>query len=281
LACARLLLLLLAAASAAPACYCIGAPHGAEAYQPYSTVIVDPDEFNTTTLGELTSQGKAVLAYINAGYAEEWRWYWPIAVQAGIVHEPTEYEGEHLVEYWSPAWRAILVNYTLSTLQQGYTGVYLDNIDAAEAIAELQPPWAQGVDPRQAMIDLVSNISSAAHASGGLVYVNIGAATSLLWDDRLLDQVDGVLREETLLTLQDTCKTRPADPAEALETLYSLLHAKANGKDVIAVEYVDNRLEAWIAWLVYATLGFKPVLQPACDPDYTRPPLPTPWAPWP
>ena len=258
------------------ACYCIGSTHQPADYARFEIVIVDPDETPSSLVELLHSQGKIVLGYVNIGYAEDWRWYWPRLVESGIVHENAGYEGEYLVEYWSSTWRAVVENYTVEVLKKGYDGVYLDNVDAYYTILERDPPWAAGVNLEAEMKWLVGNISVEARSMGKLVYVNIGSATPLLWDPRFLSSVDGVLREETLLALEDTCDSSFNPPGEVFDTLAALVNARLHGKTVLAVEFVDSYGEAVLVEAAYVPLGITPILQPACDPDYEGLPLPLP-----
>jgi len=114
------------------ACYCLQNITVEKASRHnWSIAIVEPSETPQDAFQALKSHASLLLAYINAGYAEEWRPYWESMVEAGIVHGETEYEGEHLVEYWSPEWRDMILSTALDYLADGYDGVYLDNMDAA------------------------------------------------------------------------------------------------------------------------------------------------------
>ncbi len=254
------------------ACYCIGSPFALDDASAFDIVILDPDEAPESLVESLQAQGSLVLAYINAGYAENWRWYWDLAAEAGIVHEAAGYEGEYLVEYWSPKWHDIILEYAERVLEAGYDGVYLDNVDAAAVLSEAGPPWAAGVDLNESMLDLVAEVSSL----GAPVLVNLGSATWLV--PGLAEAgVDGVLREETLYRLVGECTVEPVDPMEASEALAALRQARGLGLTVIMEEYVSNKAQAALVYAVALSLGASPVAQPACDPDYTRPPLTPPW----
>ncbi len=260
------------------ACYCIGSTHPQEAYEPYDIVITDPDETSTEILESLQSMGKTVLSYINVGYAEDWRWYWPTVSGSGVVHGLSEYKGEYLVEYWSVLWREVILNYTVAVMGEGYDGVYLDNIDASYMLWEESPAWLDGRDPIEEMGELVASVKETVSGYGGLVFVNIGVAHSLLFDGEFLSSIDGVLKEEVFFVLTGECETAPVLEEEYSQALEALSHAARAGRTVIVVEYVENPVQAWTAWILHRIHGVVPVLQPACDPDYMGVPLPSP--PW-
>ena len=190
---------------------------------------------------------------------------------SGIVHGPTEYEGEYYVEYWSPLWHSLMAGLAGQYEDEGYDGVYLDNVDAYTVLEEKQPSWAQGVDLRSEMIRLIADIRAG---TSGLIYINLGGALEdLNGGVELLGTVDGVLREEILYYSTGTCTNRPGSPATALEQLFILARARAAGLDVLVVEFVHPGPQALIAGLTHTLLGLHPILQPACSPDYTQPPI--------
>ncbi len=256
------------------ACYCIGSPPSLVEASRFKVVVVDPDEAPTGLVEELRGEGVAVLAYINAGYAESWRSYWNNTSIRSIVHGPTEYEGEYYVEYWSPAWRSLLRGLAERALEAGYSGVYLDNIDAYESIIETGPSWALGVDPRREMIGLVAEVSEEVRARGGLVYVNIGGALADLgggWAIR--SYIDGYFREEHYTVLLGECSSGWRSPLEALYEGLLMAGARLAGLDVVAVEFVNSRAEAALTAVLNAINGAYTVAQPSCDPLYMGPPI--------
>ncbi|MCE4625123.1 MAG: endo alpha-1,4 polygalactosaminidase [Desulfurococcales archaeon] len=257
-------------------CYCIGSPPSVDEASQFEIVIVDPDETPNQTIEGLHSYGRKVLAYINIGYAENWRDYWNTSGLQDIVHGETEYEGEYYVEYWSTLWHNIILEAVDEALSSGYDGVYLDNVDAYQAIEEISPPWAEGVDLKQAMIDLIALISGHVKSSNpeGLVYVNIGGALrDLDGGSSIAQYIDGYIREEVLYYSVDVCTNRVADPFNALIDEGYLAKGTLSGLDVNVVEFVDGWHEAVIASLFHLAAGAHLIAQPSCDPYYMNPPL--------
>ena len=84
--------------------------------------------------------GRLVIAYMSIGEAEDYRYYWNAAWTATppswLIEENPDWPGNYKVEYWDPAWQAVLfgndTSYLKRILDAGFDGVYLDIIDAFE-----------------------------------------------------------------------------------------------------------------------------------------------------
>ena len=83
---------------------------------------------------------RLVLAYVNIGAAEDYRYYWQPDWRIGdppwLAAPYDGYEDEIFVEYWSPEWQAIIFGspeaYIDRVLAAGFDGAYLDNVLAYE-----------------------------------------------------------------------------------------------------------------------------------------------------
>jgi cysteinyl-tRNA synthetase len=173
----------------------------------YDMVVVDPTvtsewSFNAKQMVQAlkASKGydgvhrKLVLAYIDIGQAEEWRWYWhghPTYEQYGgcrqdyitqirswapwvVACDPDGWGGNYPVAYWEPAWHEVVLSGTdlgsslnLSfdsmldeVVQDGFDGVYLDWVEAWEMDAVQQRAASAGVDPGQEMLRLIQAIKN-------------------------------------------------------------------------------------------------------------------------
>lgn len=264
-------------------CNCIGSSLDPNTASKFQILIVDPDETAASLLAQYEEMGKTVLAYINVGYAEDWRPYWNDTRLHGIIHNETEYEGEYYVEYWDPLWLHTIANYVEACLNQGYDGIYLDNIDAYIVLNESNYTWIQGIDLREAMIQLVANLSTLAKnltRNHALVYVNIGGALEDLEGGTILaDYIDGYLREEVIFYSQAKCVSKRVPPSDWWRQESYLIQGVKAGLDVNTVEFVSNYNEVIYSTLVHVRWGIRIILQPSCDPDYTHPPLQLPQAP--
>jgi cysteinyl-tRNA synthetase len=82
-----------------------------------------------------------ILAYVDIGQAEDWRWYWKdhwgIGTPEWIVgDDPNDWEGNYPVAYWYPAWEKIAIygrggqSHVQATLDAGFDGIYMDWVEA-------------------------------------------------------------------------------------------------------------------------------------------------------
>ncbi len=87
---------------------------------------------------------RLLIAYMSIGEAEDYRFYWQAGWAPGspswIEAENPNWEGNYKVEYWNPAWQAVIFGdegaYLDRILAAGFDGVYLDIIDAYEYFEE-------------------------------------------------------------------------------------------------------------------------------------------------
>jgi len=77
---------------------------------------------------------RLVLARVSVGYAEDERFYWqrewgigePTWIQALGPDRP----GQYAIEFWNPAWKAIIGRYFAGIMDLGFDGVVLDGVEA-------------------------------------------------------------------------------------------------------------------------------------------------------
>lgn len=114
----------------------------------YDVLIMDPfhngTAFTASQVNAIRAKAnggsRLVIAYVNIGAAENWRYYWDENWETGdpswIDDEYDGYPDEHWVHYWDSAWRDIIFgndsSYLKRVLDAGFDGVYLDNILAFE-----------------------------------------------------------------------------------------------------------------------------------------------------
>lgn len=114
----------------------------------YDLLIIDPFYsgrlLTKTDIQSLQTKGnggkRLVIAYLNIGAAEEFRYYWQKNWEignpswiAGRYSDP-RYSNEFWVKYWEKDWQDIIFgknsSYLKKILDSGFNGVYLDNIEA-------------------------------------------------------------------------------------------------------------------------------------------------------
>jgi len=132
---------------------------------------------------------KLIIAYIDIGEAEDWRWYWkwskkwskrkprPAAWPDYILsHDPDGWEGNYPVAYWDKRWKDIIIygkNQDSSpyrdyhsvldeVIKDGFDGVYLDWVEGFENDAVVAEAQRQGKNPAIEMIKFIQEIRNYA-----------------------------------------------------------------------------------------------------------------------
>ena len=86
---------------------------------------------------------RLVLARMNVGYAEDERYYWErdwkIGAPTWIKALGPERPGTYVVEFWNPAWKAIVGKYFAGIMDLGFDGVVLDGIEAYRRFEFMTP----------------------------------------------------------------------------------------------------------------------------------------------
>jgi cysteinyl-tRNA synthetase, unknown class len=120
----------------------------------YDVVLIDLffNDGTALTAVDITSLKKKqnghdrlVICYMSIGEAESYRYYWQSGWHYGnpswLDLRNPNWPGNYKVQYWDPAWQAIIYgntqtngydSYTKQILDAGFDGVYLDIIDAFE-----------------------------------------------------------------------------------------------------------------------------------------------------
>jgi len=115
----------------------------------YDVVLIDLfyDELTELTPADITqlktkhnNGSRLVIAYMSIGEAENYRYYWDAAwvtsPPSWLKGENPDWPGNYKVEYWDPAWQAVIFgndeSYLHKIMAAGFDGVYLDIIDAFE-----------------------------------------------------------------------------------------------------------------------------------------------------
>lgn len=99
---------------------------------------------------------RLVLARMSVGYAEDERYYWQrdwrIGAPTWIQALGPERPGQYVVEYWNPAWKAIVGRTFAGIMDLGFDGVVLDGVEAYrrwEFMTPLDPVQAGGMRDRR------------------------------------------------------------------------------------------------------------------------------------
>ena len=111
----------------------------------------DKNNFEPSQIAQLKTKAngtkRLVLAYINIGAAEMYRYYWQGNPPYLVKPYGEGYTDEYLVGYWTDAWQKIIFNngidndpqdnsYIKQIIDAGFDGIYLDNVASYEKIFE-------------------------------------------------------------------------------------------------------------------------------------------------
>lgn len=105
------------------------------------------DEVHLLKFKEIGAR-RLVLARMSVGFAEDERFYWERDWEVGTptwIQGLGERPGQYTVEYWNPAWKAIIGRYFAGIMDLGFDGVVLDGVEAYRRWEFMTP-----LDPVQA-----------------------------------------------------------------------------------------------------------------------------------
>ncbi len=180
-----------------------------------------------------------VLAYINIGEAEMYRYYWQYAWIANppewLVGRNQAWRGNFRVRYWHPEWQHILYkgrqSYLDAIVDADFDGAYLDNVDAYYDLT------AENPQAKAQMIALVEEIAKAARARRSGFRIVTQNAEELLASRYYRSTIDAVAKEDLLFGVAgEGIRNRPEDIRHSVAHLQL---ARQDGKSVFVVEYID------------------------------------------
>ncbi|TAK99734.1 MAG: alpha-1,4-polygalactosaminidase [Rhodospirillaceae bacterium] len=77
---------------------------------------------------------RLVLARMDIGHADDSRYYfqrdWQVGAPSWIVGLGSDHLGQYDIEFWNPAWKAVIGKYFAGIMDLGFDGVMLDGVDA-------------------------------------------------------------------------------------------------------------------------------------------------------
>ncbi len=175
------------------------------------------------TAGSDGRHRKLVIAYIDIGEAEDWRWYWAWSTDwpAGqprpadwpdyiLAHDPDGWGGDYPVAYWDARWKDVVIHGTQQSsapygdyqsivdevIRDGFDGVYLDWVEGYEDDAVVAAAVQAGVDPAAEMIQFVSEIRAyGRQRNPDFLVIQQNAAALLDGHPELLNHIDAIAQE--------------------------------------------------------------------------------------
>ncbi len=188
----------------------------------------DSKALNATEVEEMKSGGKIVLAYMNVGYAEEWRFYWNKIKNATFVgNDDTRWRGEHLIlDFDNPIWENAMHQYVSKIKNAGFDGVYLDGVDAYKSFQ----------DEKKHAGEMVTLLKDVRKWLGSEEKISILNAYDLYDFDHSIVNLVNYLSVESLFYLK-TRKRRTSYYSSILNEIKPFIE---NGVEVLSVDYVDD-----------------------------------------
>ena len=166
---------------------------------------------------------KLVIAYIDIGEAEDWRWYWNWSTdwncepplpqdwpQYIIACDPDGWSGNYPVAYWDPVWQDLTIwgnnqnslpfgNYKSiidETIIDGFDGIYLDWVEAFEDISVKAAAETAGKNPAVEMINFIQYMRDyASIRNPNFIIIQQNAASLIEGHPELLDIIDAISQE--------------------------------------------------------------------------------------
>jgi len=149
-----------------------------------------------------------VLAYIDMGQAEDWRWYWKDGWEIGnpewvLGEDPNEWEGNFPVAFWTNTWSNIVIyghegmSHVGVTLQLGFDGIYMDWVEAFSHDDVVNFADDRDIDTAEAMFDFIAGIRTHARRTNPNYLVIAQNASDLYQYDtnRYAEIIDGIALE--------------------------------------------------------------------------------------
>jgi cysteinyl-tRNA synthetase len=166
---------------------------------------------------------KLIIAYIDIGEAEDWRWYWtwskdwpqgqplPADWPSYIVtHDPDGWEGNYPVAYWDGNWKDIVIygqnqdsrpygdyNSVIDeVIKDGFDGIYLDWVEGFENSDVMTEAQNQGKNPAVEMIHFIQEMRSYAEQRvSNFIIIQQNAAALIEGHTELLSKIDAISQE--------------------------------------------------------------------------------------
>jgi cysteinyl-tRNA synthetase len=166
---------------------------------------------------------KLVLAYIDIGEAEDWRWYWNWSTHWPkgepkpddwpdyiITQDPDGWGGCYPVAYWDEDWKDVVIygnNQNSSpygdynsvideVIKDGFDGIYIDWVEAYEDEDVMAAAQAEGKDPATEMINFIQEMRTYAELRvPDFIIIQQNAASLCEGHTELFDIIDAIAQE--------------------------------------------------------------------------------------
>ena len=171
-----------------------------------------------------------------------------------LGRENDGWTGNFLVRYWDPGWQRLIFrgsdSYLSRILKAGFDGVYLDRVDAFQAIGRDRP------EAQDEMVRMVIAIAEQARRLRPDFLVVPQNGEQLLSDPAYLAAIDGIAKEDLLYGDEhDGQRNRASAVARSMRWLAPAIN---RGLPVLVVEYVQAKSLVDVLRADIAGRGFVP-----------------------
>lgn len=205
---------------------------------------------------------RLVLAYVNVGEAEDYRYYWQKAWETApppwMGSQNCRWKGDHRVRHWSPEWQAIIFgsprSYVGRLIEAGYDGAWLDRVDIFYYWRSER--WQAADD----MVGFVTGLSEWARSRRPDFLIVPQNGEELVSDARYRAAIDGIGKEDMLYGDRGNEVRNAAPRIERARRNFG--PATSAGLPVLAVEYARRPEHVAAARSELQALGFVPYFGP-------------------
>jgi len=197
----------------------------------FKLIILEPD--NPLMIPQKTDT--VFIGYISLGEAEEFRWYWKkIKDEDFVLEENPDWEGDYYVDIRNPLWQKYVIEKIIpEILRKGFDGLFLDTIDMAEYLEDVDPDkYAGCVD---SMVEMIKKI----RMNYPDIYLISNNGMILL--DKIKGYIDFALVEDLYTSYDfDKNKYRLQTPQITME-MFEIMNdfSKKTGVPVLTLDYLD------------------------------------------
>ncbi len=248
---------------------------------------------------------KLVIAYVDIGQAEDWRWYWngswvaPTESERGtpeflVSIDPDGWEGNYPVAFWYDEWKEIILYGNNSSIQQvlddGFDGIYMDWIEAYDYGPVVDVATEEGINAQQEMIDFIGEIRQYCRARNAEFLIIAQNALSIYeGHEEYFDRIDAVAQEHILFDgIADTPWGEqgsgdiriPSNESDGYSTEWYTERLDlylSRGKTVFVVDYAtssENVAESYVYAKAHGYVGFVTQIALSRLPTITPPDYP-------
>ncbi|MGE0854915.1 MAG: MJ1477/TM1410 family putative glycoside hydrolase [Hyphomicrobiaceae bacterium] len=217
---------------------------------------------------------RLVVSYLSIGEAEDYRpdyfskEYLTEDAPDWLLHENEQWKGNRIIRFCEEGWQRTILGdddgrnvynsiepsplYRL--IELGLDGVYLDRVDVYQEVEAACP------DAARRMVDFVVRLATFARRKNPDFVVILQNAEELLAHPRMIGAIDAIAKEDLFYGVDHS--ERANEPGMVRETIANLRLARAAGRPVLFVDYLEDRKKIESAKKRGVAEGFIPYFAP-------------------